>query len=190
MTIRHSKEEQAQSLSDYLPSGRAFGSRNVEGSNLRLLLRGLAEEVLRVEEQISLFGDEILPDETTLFLDEWESAVGIPNGCLTGIGSNSERRDVILAKLADMNLQTDQDFIDLAALFGQTITVAAGIDRPDLGFSSDKEARFTIVITFEDAIQETFPYTFPILFGQAELSTLVCLFSGLIPACCQIIFEP
>ncbi len=189
MVIRHSLEEQTQSLADYLPPGRAFGAKNVNGTNLRLFLRGLAQEVLRVEDQIDIFRNEILPDTTTLFLDEWESAVEIPNGCLTVRDTPAARRELILTKLADMNLQTEQDFIDLAAIFGVAITVESGIERPDLGFSSNREARFTIVINFIVVIPERFPYEYPIPFGQPNIATLECLFETLKPACCQLIFE-
>lgn len=192
MTIRHSREEHTQLIADYLPPGRAFGSKNETGSNLRAFLRGLAGEVIRVEEQIDLFREEILPDQTVLFLTEWESAVEIPDGCLEGTGSQTQRRLELTTKLADMNLQTPQDFIDLAAIFETPITVESGIDRPDLIVSeswTNKEARFTIVITFEIEVPEVFPYTFPIVFGGEEGIIIECLFSKLKPANCQLYFE-
>ena len=188
MVIRHSREAQTQMLANYLPPGRAFGAKNEDDSKLRAFLRGLAEEVFRVEEQVDLFRTEILPDETVLFLEEWESAVQIPCDCLTGEGSQDQRRLEVLTKLADMNLQVSQDYIDLATIFGVTITCESGKDRPDLEWSSDKEARFTIVISFVVEIPDRFPYTFPIPFGQKFIATLECLFAKLKPANCQLLF--
>ena len=114
-----------------------------------------------------------------------------------GTGTNDERRRDILAKLASLGVQTAQDFEDLAEIFGITVQVESGADVatifpfifPALFFSSTKEARFTIVVTFLEEAPNAFPLTFPITFGDELIGLLECLFAKLKPANCDIIFK-
>jgi len=192
-TVR-TKEEQATSLANYLPGGRVFQQKIVAGSNLRNFLKGLSSELLLVDGYLRTYEEETKPDNTVLLLDEWESAVGIPDDCFFGTGSIAERRTHVLVKLASLGVQTEQDFIDLAALFGITVTVG-----PALGFATfpytfpmlfltPTESRFTILITFTVIITNEFPLTFPIVFGDPIIGIVQCLFTKLKPANCDIIF--
>ena len=100
-----------------------------------------------------------------------------------------------MVKLASLGVQTAQDFIDLAALFGITVEIKNGtvngtfpMTCPIIVFDSSKAARFTIIVTFTVAAAETFPYTFPLPFGNAQIAILECLFNRLKPANTDIIF--
>lgn len=185
--------DQLRALASYVPFGRAFVASKISGTNIRLLLTGIAIEMGRVQELLDLLNDELMPDATTLLIAEWESALGIPDDCFNTAGTIDERRLQILVKMASLGIQTAQDFIDLAALFNVVITsVDSGMHathRPLFG--SDKEARFTIVITFYRADVSKFTYTFPIPFEEnnEDIQIMECLFSKLKPANCQLYFK-
>ncbi len=194
---RHNVSLQADSIANFLPPGLMFTGGKIEGTNLRKLLTGLAEELFRSEDLLKQYTEEYLPDCTVLFLDEWESALGIPDDCFSGTGTNDERRRDILAKLASLGVQTAQDFVDLALIFGIDVQVQSGADVAAIFpftfavqfFNSAKEARFTIIVTFLEEAPNVFPLTFPITFGDELIGLLECLFAKLKPANCDIIFK-
>jgi uncharacterized protein YmfQ (DUF2313 family) len=189
------QQQQAQTLANYIPSGKVFAAKNIFSTNFRKFLLGFAVEVMRVDALIALFRKDTIPDTTKNFLSEWETALGIPDSCLSATGIDIQRQLEILIKLAGYGLQTAQDFVDLAAKFDITITVEGGANRgiydglPPISFGSDKEARFTLVITPQEIIGESFTYTFPITFGTASLATLECLFTRFKPANVNLLYE-
>ena len=194
---RHSIDQQADSIADFLPPGIMFAGGKVTGTNLRSLLRGLGTELFRSEDLLKQYTEEYLPDCTVAFLDEWESAVGIPDDCFSGTGTNDERRRDVLAKLASLGIQTAQDFEDLAEIFGIDVDVQGGVEVGNvfpftfpvlIFFNSAKEARFTIVVTFLEEAANSFTLQFPISFGDDLIGLLECLFTKLKPANCDIIF--
>ena len=191
---RRDLDQYADSLAQYLPGGELFASKSVKNSNFRKLLTGLAGELFNANGLLIEY--DTLPDKTVNFLSEWESVVGIPDCCFKGTGSNDERRRDILVKLVASGVQTAEDFIELAAIFGVTVTVNSGIDEitfpltfPVYMFSTNKEARFTIMVRFTVLDSSRFPLTFPIVFGSDLISILECLFLKLRPANCNVIFE-
>jgi len=198
-------KQYTDSLARYMPGGDLFASRNVADSTFRKLLGGLSGELFRCNGLIKEYGEQIITDTTTKFVSEWESALGIPDDCFPGTGTLEERRLHVLVKLASLGVQTQQDFIDLAALFGVTVTIMNGtlhgtfpMEFPTLFFNSSQDARFTIFVTFNLIEGERFPYLFDGLlnpsfgafpFGNSVLSLIECLFNKLIPANCDVIFE-
>lgn len=190
------KTQQAQTIANYLPGGKIFGAKNVSGTNIRKLLVGFANELLQVDALISKFRVDIVPDTTEHFIDEWESALGIPDDCFNGKGSDTSRRLAIVLKLAALGIQTNSDFVALAAKFGVAITVESGsvhgcfpFQFPIKFYPSAKAARFTIVVRPIETIGDTFTYTFPINFGSEELGIIACLFDKLKPANVEVVFE-
>lgn len=197
MTTVLTREDQTDILARYLPGGRAFGSKFVPTSNLRLLLRGLAEEIFRVDESVRTFRSDIVPDQTEFFIEDWEAALGIPDACFAGTGTDTERRRDIVTKLAALGIQTADDFENLASKFGITVEVIAGgvhgifpFEFPFFLFPSEKAARHTIIVNFLSIPSSTFffPYTFPIIFENPGPAIIECLFRKLKPANCDIIF--
>ena len=193
---RRDLEQYTNSLADYLPGGRLFASRSVQNSNFRKLLRGMAGELFRANGLLKEYSEQVIPDQTVKFIEEWESAVGIPDDCFSGTGLLENRRRDVLTKLAALGIQTRQDFIDVAAIFGIVVQVSSGstlgafpIVFPMALFNSAKEARFTIVVTFTVPAANKFTYTFPFPFGDGEIAVLECLFEKLKPSNCKIIFE-
>lgn len=194
--IKHTLEQHTNSLAQYLPNGRTFAAKNINDSEFRKLLKGLASELFTAEGYLCTLEQEYFPDETVLFLSEWESALGIPDGCFSGSGTLNERRRDIIVKLAATGIQTAEDFEELAALFGITVTVTSGSDIglfplefPFLFVGSTRQARYTIFVTFTVPAANRFPYTFPIVFGGSEIAILECLFNHLKPINCRVVFE-
>lgn len=181
--VRHTVSQHADALAAYLPGGRLFAGKYRAGSDLRKVIEGLAVELANAENFIALLQDEFLPDTTVLFLDEWESALGIPDGCFSGTGTQEERRQAILVKLAALGVQTVADFENLAAIFGVTATVLPGEEATPV----PPDPKFTIVIEFVSP--DGFPYTFPFIFGSETIAILECLFNKLKPANCVVEFR-
>jgi len=193
---RRDVEQYTDSLAAYLPGGALFASRSVKDSNFRKLLTGMAGELFRANGLLRDYSCEFLPDQTNKFLNEWESTLGIPDDCFSGTGSNDDRRRDVLVKLAALGVQTSQDFVDLGATFGVTVIVRAGINEitfpltfPVVMFTTETEARFTIVVRFTVQESSRFPLIFPFTFGDGKIAILECLFTKLKPANCNIIFK-
>ncbi len=193
----HSKSKHADSLADYLPSGRLFEASRVDGTNFRKLLMGLSSELFVGEGYLKTVSDEYDIRTTTLLIEEWEGALGIPDDCFKASGTIEERRRDVLVKLASLGVQTNEGFIDLGTIFGTAITIHAGIDVasvfplpfPLVFFDTVKEARFTIVVDFVTEAANKFPLIFPFTFGSEEMAVLECLFNRLKPANCDIILR-
>jgi len=188
----HTSEEHTSAMAHHLPSDEMWASKHQAESPLRLFLEGLSQEMIRSENYYKALADEIIPDNTNLFLDEWERVLGIPDDCFDGTGDNDTRRTHILVKLASLGVQTVGDFEELASLFGVTVTVIPGNDywtAPGFPFPvPEEESRYYIVITFVNP-DPGFPYTFPFTFGADNFGILECLFRKLKPANCEILFQ-
>jgi len=194
--IKHNIEEHADALADYMPNGRLFEAKKINNSNYRQLLRGIAEELFTAEGYLISLNDEYLPDQTTLFLSEWESALGIPDDCFPVSINNDDRRRNILVKLAALGVQTVNDFVELGIIFGINVTIQTGSEAasfpmsfPLIFFNTPSDSRFIIIIDFPLPGSGFFIYNFPIIFGEASQFILKCLFRKLAPANCQVNFR-
>jgi uncharacterized protein YmfQ (DUF2313 family) len=190
----NTKDDITNSTAAFMPGGRIFAAKNEENSTLRNYLKGLSSELFRIDEQMNLMSEDYDVNLTVQFIEQWESAVGIPDSCFDNTGTLVERRQNVLAKIAKMNLNTTQDFIDLASIFGVEVEVRTGISEitfpltfPVIMFTTEKEARFTMIIKFTSET-EVFPFTFPITFGSQAIALVKCLFNKLKPANVQIIY--
>jgi len=204
MTLRNVRTE-VGILERYMPIGRIFDALRTSETNANSLLVGLASEFMRGKIEIDTFRREILPDQTIAFLSEWESALGLPDECfqITDSTSDDTRRQYILIKLASLGIQSADDFVYLASLFGITVRVNSGIAHMPTGeggyetalptlvatFGTVKEARNTIVVVVVLPAEEFFEYSYPIPFTSTDRATLQCLFTKLKPAFCAIRFE-
>lgn len=185
----HSLEAHAQALANFLPNGELFRAKNIRDSVFRMLLRGLAHCNQDAESLIRTFDAELDISTTTAFLEAWEATVGIPDECFDRNVSVEIRRQQVLIKLASLGVQTADDFINLAAMYGVEIAIEPGLYHgaftftfPIIFFDSVKKARFTMLVFYEIAQAYTFPYTFPLIFGGLEIPILECLFRKLVPA--------
>lgn len=191
---QNTQNDITNSTAAFMPNGRVFAAKHEIDSDLRKFLNGLSKEFFDIDEQINLMSQDHDINETVEFMDRWESAVGIPDDCFDTNKTLEERRTQVLAKLAKMNLTTEQDFIDLATLFGVNVTIRSGKDAstfpmvfPIILFDTEKEAKFTMVVEFDSATNG-FPFTFPITFTDNENELIQCLFDKLRPANVQIIY--
>ena len=189
MALNPDIDKHTKSLADYLPNGKMFEAKNINNSNFRQLLKGIAFEMFNAQGYLITFKQEYFPDATNLFLSEWEQALGLPDSCFTSVdGTNDERRRNILVKLSALGIQTVADFEGLAEVFGITVTVTPGMDS-DYVFANDTEARYSIVIDMPAIEGNFFTFDFPIIFGEATDFILRCLYNKLDTANAQIIFR-
>lgn len=194
-TCNKTIEQHTKALADYLPNGRTFEAKHITDSNLHKLLRGFAGEFFNAQGYLCLLEQDYFPDATEFFLDEWEQALGIPDQCLSGGGTFEERRRDILVKLTALGVQTAEDFITLAQIYGIDIEIKNGNEASsfdytfDINFFGDAtDGRFTIVVVFPIPEGSFFIYDFPIIFGDRTQFILQCLFNRLKPANCRVIF--
>lgn len=185
----HSVAEQAQSLANYMPGGKVWSAKAIAGTVIRGILDGLGVELWRTESVIETFVQEIIPDETQAYLDEWESMLGIPDDVFKNPRTDAIRLRDINIKLAALGIQTAEDFVELALdRFGITVTVTGGNATPG-DFGSAKEATHTIVVEYINPEPNYFPLDFPIVFGSTDLGIMRLLFEKVKPATCNILFR-
>jgi len=118
---------ETNSLAYTLPGGRTFAAKFIEGSNIRRVVTGLAKAFVGMDSLLNQIKAQYFPDTTTDLLEEWESAVGIPNAYFKGTGTLAERRLHVTTMLTMAYVSTEQDFIDLAAALGYTITISHSV---------------------------------------------------------------
>jgi hypothetical protein len=118
---------ETNSLAYTLPNGRTFAAKFVDGSNVRRLITGLAKVFVNIDSMLTQLKAQYYPDTTTDFIDEWESAAGIPNAYFKGTGTLAERRLHVTTMLGLNKIATEDDFIALAATLGYTITITHSV---------------------------------------------------------------
>lgn len=196
--IPNDVDTNTQTLANYLPGGKNFQGKNIEGSNVRKVLGVLALELIRKETTLETIADQYYPFNTVDFITEWESALRIPDDCFRVEDVSLEQRQKqIIAKLAIDNIITRQDFVALAAFFGFSITVETGFQGdtfpmtfPFILAGEVIEEKFTMVVTFMNMTPDSgFPYTFPLTFtDENPTQFLECLIIKLAPANVNVIF--
>jgi uncharacterized protein YmfQ (DUF2313 family) len=192
---RHTKEEHADTIADNLPNGPLWTAKRINGKKLRSLLLGFARTLRTGEDKLETVWEQLDPSTTTDFIDEWESALGIPDDCFQGTGSLETRRTHVVAKLTAA-IQTADDFVALAALLGVAITIQSGVESstfpltfPILFFDTLQDARFTMIVNFTASSTVVFPLTFPIVFPDDNMAVIRCFFDKLKPANTDIIYR-
>lgn len=183
-------------LAAHLPEGGVFDAARKGDTNFRKLLIGLGLELYRLDLAIYIVCNELDPFTTTDLLPEWERSVGIPDLCLKNNGSLQQRRQQVLLKLRGFRVQSSQDFIDLAAIFGETVQIEPGSIRgvysakyPVLYYPNGKTAYFTMIVHFPNVLFQSYPlkYVFPYQFGRNGV--IECLFRKIRPANVDIKFS-
>lgn len=185
----HTQKQHANSLASYLPNDRLFSGKLNDESELRKLLTGLAEELQRAERYTSDFFEQRDIEKTTDLIEEWESAVGIPDGCFTNDGTIEERRNHVLIKLAQ-SIQTTKDFERIGELLGfQYLSVIPLLssDNPPIPIELPK-ARFIVLVTGVGVAPKNPPYTVPFIPSKGD-SLIQCLFERIKPANVRFIYR-
>jgi uncharacterized protein YmfQ (DUF2313 family) len=190
------KTEQTDILAQYLRSDELHLSKNIENSNIRKVLVGLACEWLRARDKINEIYDEYDVNNTTQFIEEWERVVGIPDDCIGNNGSLEDRRKNILLKLAGVNATTAKQFENLAALLGFTVVVETGVETSTFPMTlpfillDEAEAPFVIIVTLDASLEPSgLPLTLPFILSEQAPEILQCFFEKLKPANTTVIFR-
>lgn len=192
--------EITNSLAQAFPRGRLFCAANINESNLRRLLLGLAVEFGRIENKIGqdVYDAYFINEDKDGLLEEWESLLGIPDGCFLIEGLTRDERIInIQAKLREEEVSTEQDFIDFAAILGIPISIEQGINNGSFPLilpfvlGTLKTLRFTMIINLPVSLAPVsiFPLTLPFTLSSGGSSVIECLFNRLRPANVKIIYN-
>lgn len=190
------QEDQADVLAQYLRDDLLHRAKNKDGSNLRKVLIGLAQEWTRFRNKANEVYEQYDPTNTTDLISEWESVVGIPDECFDNTGTIEERRTNVLLKLAGINATTEKQFENIANILGVTADISSGVDLATLPLTlpfiliDEAEAPFTIVVTLDSSLEtEGLPLTLPFTLSEGVQEILECVFNKIKPANTQVIFR-
>lgn len=196
----YSQEEHTNSYVAYLPGGELFEAKNEESSVLRRLFAGLAYEIKRADDTMNDLTVDYDIYCTESLIDEWESALGIPDECFPGTGTLEQRRQHVLIKLASLGVSTAKGFVDLAAMFGYKALIPSAatygvfpLHFPAAFYQYPQDARFTMLVILDvENPPETFPFEtskYPIPFFGDTSNIIECLFKKLAPANVDVQFR-
>jgi uncharacterized protein YmfQ (DUF2313 family) len=193
---QHTNNEHRKSIADFLPNGELFRAKNTPDTNLYNLLLGLAYENARIENKMNEIAYQYDINKTTELIEQWESALGIPDDCFSNTVDINLRRTQVLAKLS-LSIDTADSFVALAAEFGYTIEIVQAsnvaifpLQFPLQFYPTAKTARFTIIVNMPSELQPcTFPIAFPLCFSPPNSNIIECFFRKVKPANCQIVFK-
>jgi len=176
------KDKNAQSYADLMPRNKKlWASVNISDTIVRKFLEGLAGELDSFQDLEFVIASTYIPNFDDSMIDRWEELVGIPDKCFPNDGTDAERRRNIIIKLAFMNLQTQQDYFDLAAILGLTIEISYADTNDAFTYTfpvtlfTKKEAQFTWFINIIEENLTQFSYTFPIAFEQTNSALFQCI---------------
>lgn len=119
--MSRSADQYARMLQGLLPRGAAWTRDSA--AKLTQLLRGMADELARIDTRGDNLINEALPDTTLELLDQWEVVAGLPGECTGPLETVEQRRDALVMRLATVGAQSRQYFIDVAAALGYTVTI-------------------------------------------------------------------
>lgn len=190
-------ENQAKKLADHWPKGRIWVNKYKETSGLGKIAVALANEFTRSEVFTQKILTELNLNKTIDLIERWEESVGIPDDCFTTDVDIETRRLQVLQKLISFGgAQTEQDFIDIANIFGFTITVSRPgttavfpLQFPIQFFGGGSgSSRNTIFIQLP-LTEYIFPLPFPLKFSASSGIVLECIFRALVPITTDVIFQ-
>lgn len=142
-----------EAIHQFLPKGRIWPAAS-ETANINTLVETIAFACKELDDDATDEFDDILPDNTVNYLDDWERVLQLPKsytvftGFIAGIAkagdplgtsvtstptptTDDERRDVILAMLDNDPLNNAAFYEKLASIFGMTVTVSTGLTALD-----------------------------------------------------------
>lgn len=112
VTVAHYRQQ----LVRLLPQGPAWPQE--DGDLAVRVLEALAKSYLSVHNDVDQIPEEADPRTTTLLLDDWERAFGLPDPCLTAPVSIADRRARLAQKVSWTGGQSRAFFIGLLETLG------------------------------------------------------------------------
>ena len=189
-------QEQADVLASYLPDNAIFAEKNNLDSNYRKLLNGLAVEFKRLRNVINSIRSDYFPENTTEFIENWETQLNIPDECIDVSTDITERRNNVMLKLNGVNATTKEDFEAMIAAAGIDATISNAVDQASLPLTlpfllvDSDHAPFTIIVNLDASLEPSgLPLTLPFTLSSQAPSNIECLLRKYIPAHCQVIFR-
>jgi uncharacterized protein YmfQ (DUF2313 family) len=188
------KEQIAKSLKKYLPIGFLHEALNIANTNIFKMFAAFSGTFKRECDSEDYLKRELNPETTFDLISDWEKEVGIPDECFSNAGlSVEQRRNQVITKLT-AQVQTAQDFVDLAAKLGVEVTVTPkneGLTGFPLTLPYTllgSEDYFVIIVDIIGwSPTSGFPLTLPYTLGaEVYQSQIQCLFDKLKPANCLI----
>ena len=187
-------EEAARQLASHLPDGRAWAGKNLDGTNMRALVKGCAAAFMEIQGQIETLAREFDVRLTDQLLPDWEESCGLPEECIGPLASLEERRKSVILRLRKIPFVTKADYEQLAFdLTGLSITVTPGaeVELFPLPFPihlASGNSYFKLYVTFNEVVAG-FPYSFPFNFVSTSDNIVRCVLEQIAPANVLIIFE-
>lgn len=196
----HNQRQQADIIASKIPDGKAWADKYIDGTVMRNLLIGYGLEFMRLEGNLNYTSDELSLIRTQDLINDWEVEYGIAKSCFADQEASTleARINNILIMIAANGTSTEEQFENIALLLGLNVDVEPGhslltkftLTFPFTFFSDVVDARYTIVVTFLDALEAAeFTHTFPFVFGDTRVGLLKCFFNILKPANCQVIYK-
>lgn len=197
-------------LQRHTPLGVAWDAYRIAGARAYRLWSSIGTLFDDATSALCRVVTELSPYSTTELISEWEDSVGLPDSCLPRSSTIEGRRSWVVWRLSKRRWTTAQDWHDLAALFGLTISITPGwhVQRPQLfeyrfpaGFDLfPKLGRFRVYVDilghdfsgFEYGSQGVSePAGFPIPFGgsSAEIDQFKCIIERVRPANVVVIWN-
>lgn len=193
---KRTQDEAYNSLLAFFPPGQALEFVSDTNDPMGGVINALGKEIISVLNSMNDLSEDYDILVTSQLLSKWESALGIPDGCFSGSGSESERRLHVLLKFAKMNVQTAEQMRQLAVALGfvdTTVVPLSGNSLPpyDVPFipSYAPDNRYIIQVTASGAVTNFPPYDVPFIPSSVNESLLSCIFNIIKPANCKVIFS-
>lgn len=114
-------QDYARQLRALLPQGRLWQFR--PDAVFLQLLAGIAETFYRLHVRCAALARETDPRTTSELLPEWESTVGLPDGCIPVGSTTEQRRAAVVARFTATGGASAAYFEAVAARYGYTVTV-------------------------------------------------------------------
>jgi uncharacterized protein YmfQ (DUF2313 family) len=110
-------------LAQLLPSGPAWDKKHEDGTRHRQVLQGMAASLARLHDDADRVLTELDPHTTVDLLPDWERMLGLPDPCMPPASTLTQRRNLVLGRIAEVGGQSKQYLIDVAAAYGYAITI-------------------------------------------------------------------
>lgn len=185
----------------HTPSGWAWSGFRIPGKTAYRFWKALANSLTDAWTALAEMESEVDYRTGTQFIGEWETALSLPDPCLPQVATIEGRRGQIELRLSKTRWTTEQDWKDLAALFGLTLRITPGwlVQKqalyewcyPKYYYDFPKLGRFRVYVDiYEGCGEEGYIYNYPATYGFAdECETFKCLIERVKPANVIIIWN-